>query len=119
MTARTLTVHETGPDGSSTYQLVIGEDISVEDAEALIARSGGTEVYAMHRYENGKKVESFVSRSFYNQLREAIEDIPAARGVDEIRANINERLKAQSTRDDTTASSAAQSVRRWWEFWRD
>lgn len=119
MPSRTLTVHETGPDGNSTYQLVIGEDISAKDAEALIARSGGTEVYAMHRYENGNRVESFVSRSFYGQLREAMDGIPAARGIQEIKADMNERLEAETPRDNAMPPSATPAARRWWEFWRD
>lgn len=72
MSVKELTVHETGTDGESTYQLVIGRDIEPSDAEELIAKSGGTTVYAMHHYEAGVRVESFISKAMYERLRRSL-----------------------------------------------
>jgi hypothetical protein len=102
--AQKLTVHETGPDGDSTYHLSIGDEISTEDARDLIARSGGTEVYAMHHYEDGKRQENFISKSMYDQFHAAISSIPTPRTLAQIKSDIDQRLN--------------KSRPLWWAFWR-
>src|SRR3954465_14166669 len=114
MALSTLTVHDTGPDGDSCYELVIGQDISVEDARELITRSGGHEVYATHHYENGRRVENFVSKAFYSALKASTDSIPASRTLTEIQADIAFRLGPQH---DSPASET-NVTRSWWRLWR-
>ena len=105
---RKLIVHETGPDGDCSYELIIGQEIAVDEAEELIVRTGGTTVYAMHRYEAGKKIEHFVSKAMYDQFKAAVAPIDAQRRtIDEIRADIDQR-----------ARPPAGEPKPWWAFWR-
>ncbi|MGF1549464.1 MAG: hypothetical protein ACFBQW_02860 [Sphingomonadaceae bacterium] len=104
-----LLIHETGPDGDSTYELRNGTDISAELAEELIQKSGGREGYAMHHYENGEKKASFVSKAVYDAFQEQVKLIPKPRSVDEIKADMDRQLGARSE---------AASGKPWWAFWR-
>jgi hypothetical protein len=101
--AQKLTVYETGPDGDSTYQITVGDEISVEDAREVIERSGRTEVYAMHHYEAGERIESFISKTMYDQLCIAIGNIPTPRTLAQIKTDIDQRSR--------------KTLSPWWAFW--
>lgn len=109
MAADELTVYETGPDGEKTYQLVIGRDIDAADAEELISRSGGKTVYAMHHYDAGNRIESFISKKMFDQLQGAMSQTDSKRrNIDAIKSDIARR----STMNKATRRKP------WWAFWR-
>lgn len=107
---RVLTVHDTGPDGPSTYFMEIGVDISVEDARNLIARSGGSDVYAIHSYENGTRLESFVSKKVYDGFQAQLSALPKVRSAAEIRRNIEQKTTQRPAK-------AVEAPRPWWKIW--
>ena len=108
MTTKSLTVHDTGPDGESTYELVIGRDITADVAEEVIGKSGSYEVYAMHLYEAGERVEHFVSKAMYDRFRAEIAPISARRrSFDEIKSAVEQRTP-----------KAEEPHKSWWAFWR-
>lgn len=104
-----LTVHDTGPDGNSTYELVVGDDISADEAQELISRSGGFEIFSMHHYENGERIESFISKKLYDMAQQSMVDIPPVRSIEEIRAEIDRSM---------TSSESNYSDSSWWKFWK-
>ena len=69
---RTLTVHDIGPDGSATYEYVVGRDISTEDV-AQWADNGN--LYVLHAYEDGVKNKFFCRRSQWIESRQQLIDI--------------------------------------------
>ncbi len=114
MSINSLTVHDTGPDGESTYDLVIGSDIAADVAEEVIRKSGGFEVYAMHHYEAGERVENFISKAMYDKLRAEIAPITShLRRIDEVKAD-NAKMVAKAEQ----VPSPLRPRKPWWAIWR-
>lgn len=99
-----LIVHDIGPDGASTYQLVIGRDIDPELAEQLIASNGGNHVYTIHVYEAGERLVNFVNKDAYLLMKEAIADIPPVPTAEENVAALNEMIASAKARKGNTDS---------------
>lgn len=99
-----LIVHDTGPDGSSTYELVIGRDIDPKLAEQLISVNGGTDVYTIHVYEAGERSERFVPKDAYLMMKEAMDGIPPVPTVEENIAALKEMIASAKARDETSGS---------------
>jgi hypothetical protein len=93
-----LIVHDTGPDGSSTSELVIGRDIDVELASRLVAANRGDHVYTIHTYENGERFEHFVSKVIYDQMRQAMDAIPPLPSVEQNIADLKAMI--DTAKDD-------------------
>lgn len=116
MAAKKLTVHDTGPDGETSYELQIGRDIAVKEADEVMLKSGGSVVYAMHHYEAGKRMRSFISKPMYDQIRAANSQIDGRRrSLSDVKSLIENRAGAPEQR---AARLPAHENRPWWAFWR-
>jgi hypothetical protein len=68
-------VYETGPNGNSKSEFLVGREISREDAAKLSKIAVNGVLYSVHVYRNGELEKSFVPKDVYEKVKAAMADL--------------------------------------------
>jgi hypothetical protein len=68
-----FTIYDTGPNGNSTSEIIVGRDVSLEDATKLAKIATNGVLYSVHVYKEGELTKSFVSRDVYQKVKTAMD----------------------------------------------